>query len=94
MAYEIKETRRYRKAYKRARQKIGFKRDKLEAVIELLSRDQPLPSTCEDHELSGELDGTRECHVQPDMLLVYRKIDNILVLLLVNIGSHHELFGN
>lgn len=93
MKYTIKETKRYRKAYKRVRQKLGFKREKLIAIIETLAQGKALPAVCKDHQLTGDMQQYRECHVQPDVLLMYQKFDEMLVLVLVKIGSHPELFG-
>ena len=82
----------------------AFKRDykrvktipKIEAllttVLTLLLSDQPLPTHNRDHDLSGNWSGYRECHIKPDLLLIYGKPDNKL-LRLVRIGSHSELFG-
>jgi len=46
-----------------------------------------------DHALSGEWHGYRECHIKGDLLLVYQIHDDVLVLVLVDIGSHPQLFG-
>lgn len=54
--------------------------------------DEPLPPAYRDHQLGGDWDDCRECHVRPDLLLVYRKSD-ARVLQLVRLGSHAELFG-
>jgi mRNA interferase YafQ len=52
----------------------------------------PLPSRRHDHELSGDWGGYRECHVKPDLLLIYRKPD-AGTLWLARLGSHSEIFG-
>lgn len=63
----------------------------LAPVLELLCQDQPLPARMRDHALTGPLAGTRECHLQPDLLLIYfKRADDLLVL--VRLGSHSELF--
>ena len=46
-----------------------------------------------DHELTGDWVGHRECHIQPDWLLIYRIEDDVLVLTLARTGSHSDLFG-
>ncbi|NDF93162.1 MAG: type II toxin-antitoxin system YafQ family toxin, partial [Actinobacteria bacterium] len=61
-------------------------------VIDLLLEDQVLPSKYRDHALIGNYQNTRECHVKPDLLLVYFKRGNNL-LFLVRLGSHSEIFG-
>ncbi len=64
----------------------------LTSAIALLAEDQPLPERNRDHPLTGEWDDHRECHLKPDLLLIYRKPD-AEVLQLVRLGSHSELFG-
>ena len=44
------------------------------------------------HKLNGKYQGYRECHIEADWLLIYKKFDNILVLILLRTGSHSELF--
>ena len=67
--------------------------EKLNEVIRLLATDQPLPVTNQDHALKGEFRGFRECHIQPDWLLVYRKDDLQLQLVLIRTGTHADLFN-
>jgi YafQ family addiction module toxin component len=55
-------------------------------------RNKPLPEKNRDHALGGEWRDHRECHLKPDLLLIYRK-PNAAVLQLVRLGSHSELFG-
>ncbi len=62
------------------------------AAASLLAADQPLPEGNRDHALSGDWAGYRECHLKPDLLLVYRKSGDDL-LKLARLGSHSELFG-
>jgi len=65
---------------------------RLQAIIDLLVEDQELPINLHDHFLVGEYVGMRELHVKPDLLLIYRKIDEDL-LQLIRLGSHSEIFG-
>ena len=61
-------------------------------VIQLLVDDQVLAPRYRDHDLTGDWAGFRECHIRPDLLLIYRKLcDDILIL--ARLGSHSELFG-
>ena len=62
------------------------------AVIEKLANGEPLDAKYRDHDLTGNYKGCRECHVEPDWLLIYEIIDDIVVLLLYRVGSHSELF--
>ena len=63
----------------------------LSAIVALLSADEPLPESNRDHPLSGDWVGYWECHVKPDLLLIYRKSGED-VLRLARLGSHSELF--
>ncbi len=64
----------------------------LEAILDLLVEDELLPASCHDHILVGDWKNHRECHVKPDLLLIYQKIGTD-ALRLVRLGSHSELFG-
>ncbi len=66
--------------------------DGLMQVFTALVNDQLLESQYRDHALSGDWSGYRECHIKPDLLLIYRKPDEY-TLQLVRIGSHSQLFG-
>jgi mRNA interferase YafQ len=63
----------------------------LEDVLDLLVADKRMPVKLKDHPLRGEYFGTRECHVKPDLLLIYEKRGKS-VLVLIRLGSHSELF--
>ncbi len=64
----------------------------LKRVLVALVTDQPLDAKCRDHDLIGDWAGYRECHIKPDLLLIYRKPDADM-LRLARLGSHSELFG-
>ncbi|NLC36403.1 MAG: type II toxin-antitoxin system YafQ family toxin [Alcaligenaceae bacterium] len=66
--------------------------DDLKSVLVALATDQPLDVKYRDHDLSGNWAGYRECHIKPDLLLIYRKSDAD-TLRLARLGSHSELFG-
>ena len=61
------------------------------AVVSALARDEALPERNRDHGLTGDWRDHRECHLKPDLLLIYRKPD-ANTLQLVRMGSHNELF--
>ena len=61
-------------------------------VLAALANDQPLAPRYHDHDLSGRWEGYRECHIKPDLLMIYRKLDT-KTLRLARLGSHGELFG-
>ena len=91
MKYDVQFTTQFKKDLKLAK-KQNKDLDKLFSVIEVLARGETLPPQYRDHDLSGNYKGTRECHVEPDWLLIYEIQDNILVLMLYRLGTHSELF--
>ena len=66
--------------------------DELLTVIEMLANGQNLPEKYKDHLLKGNWKDYRECHIKPDLLLIYKLENNDLTLTLVRTGSHSELF--
>lgn len=66
--------------------------DLLFNTIEKLANMETLDSKYKDHNLSGDFYGCRECHIEPDFLLIYEIHNDIMVLLLVRTGSHSNLF--
>ena len=89
--YTVKYMTAFKKDYKRAI-KRGLKVELLEQVVALLSMGEPLPDKNRDHELTSDWVGHRECHIQPDWLLIYRIEDDVLVLTLTRTGTHSDLF--
>ena len=89
---EIVLSNRFKKDLKLA-QKRGYNLDLLDEVVETLARQEPLPEKNRDHSLTGDYTGFRECHIQPDWLLVYRADDEELMLFLSRTGTHSDLFG-
>ena len=65
----------------------------LDKVITMLQNDSPLEEKYRDHELKGKYQGFRECHIQPDWLLIYLKENDVLTLTLVDTGTHADLFN-
>lgn len=92
MNREIVWTTRFKKDYKLA-MKRNLNTDLLDDIIRSLSRGETLPEKYKDHDLTGDWAGHRECHIQPDWLLIYRIDDNVLVLTLARTGTHSGLFG-
>lgn len=84
-------TAKFRKDYKRVK-KQGLDISQLKDVINMLLQEAPLPDQYHDHALTGNFQGFRECHIQPDWLLLYYIDHNKLVLTVVRTGSHSELF--
>lgn len=81
----------FRKDFKRLLRSGRHDPELLKAVVDDLAHDRPLPPRLRDHPLKGEWRDCRECHIQPDWLLVYCLEPGRLVL--VRTGSHAELFG-
>lgn len=88
---EIRPTGRFKRDLKLAA-KRGYDFSPLEAVIDQLCRQEPLPEKNQDHGLSGEYEGCRECHIAPDWLLIYRANTTELILYLLRTGTHSDLF--
>ena len=91
MNYAIKFTTRFKKDFKRL-EKRGKDMSRLFAVVELLRRGEELPAKYCDHALAGDFVGHRDCHIEPDWILIYYKTDETLVLTLTRTGSHADLF--
>lgn len=72
--------------------KRGYNLTLLDKIINQLANRQKLASKHKDHELTGNYSGFRECHIQPDWLLVYRIEESDLMLFLFRIGTHSDLF--
>jgi len=88
--YEIFRTSSFKKDYKKL---SNSDRELLKEVIKLLARGEILDKSYKDHTLIGNYLGCRECHLKPDLLLIYRINDDILELALTRVGSHSKLFN-
>lgn len=76
----------------RLAKKRGKDLNLLNDAVECLARQQPLPERFHDHALIGNYEGFRECHIQPDWLLVYRVDDECVNLFLMRTGTNADLF--
>lgn len=88
---KIEYTNKFKKDYKRILAR-NLNESLLDEVLSLLIEEKPLPMKYRDHDLVGEYTGCRECHIQPDWLLIYRKDKEFLTLILTRTGSHSDLF--
>ena len=91
---KIRRSSSFKRDYKKAKAMPRHGKDMgslLADVLTLLAADRPLPASNRDHPLTGEWTGYRECHVKPDLLLIYRKPDG-KALHLARLGSHSDLF--
>ena len=91
MTYHIKFTNAYKKSYKRAK-KRGLNLKLLDDVVEALGHGYKLDAKYRDHALHGNWEGFRECHIQPDWLLIYLVENDVLTLTLVETGTHADIF--
>ena len=91
--YAVHSTKRFDKNLKKI-YKQGKKLDKLIDVVNKISNDEILEDKYHDHSLIDDkyYQNCRECHIEPDWLLIYKKQDNDLVLVLTATGSHSDLF--
>ena len=91
---KIKQTAQFKRDYKwELKGTFSKKLEKmLLEALEALVMDQPLAIKHRDHRLHGDYIDCRDCHLAPDLVLIYQKIDNHM-LILVRLGSHSELFG-
>ena len=73
--------------------KRGYKLELLEKTVDKIANNIKLEDKYRDHALTGNYVGFRECHIQPDWLLVYRIENDELILFLSRTGSHSDLFN-
>lgn len=92
MRYELIITSKFKKSLKLAKRR-GLNLELLDQVVTMLQNNIPLQEKYRDHELKGKYQGFRECHIQPDWLLIYLKDNDVLTLTLVDTGSHTDLFN-
>lgn len=89
--YDIQFTGQFKRDFKLAK-KQHRNLDRLFKVIDVLAAGGTLDEKYRDHALTGNYKGTRECHVEPDCLLIYEIRQDVLVLFLYRLGTHSELF--
>ena len=92
MQYELILTGKFKKSLKLAKRR-GLNLELLDEVVTMLQKNIPLEEKYRDHGLSGNYKGCRECHIEPDWLLIYLKENDVLTLTLVDTGSHADLFN-
>lgn len=91
MKYNIVITNRCKKDILKA-SKQGKNINLLFEVVDKLSEGKKLEPKFKDHKLSGKFEGKRECHIEPDFLLIYQIIEKDVVLYLARVGTHSELY--
>ena len=90
--YQIQFTSKMKRDVKRM-QKRGKDISKLTSVLTILASGTALPPQNRDHQLTGNYSDFRECHIEPDWLLVYRIEEDVLILTATETGTHADLFG-
>ena len=90
--YQLKFSNKFKKHLKLVTKRRKDNAKKIKEVSDMLQRGESLPERYHDHALTGNWLGHRECHIMPDLLLIYRIYENILILELVDTGSHSDLF--
>jgi len=85
----IRRTSQFKQDVKRM-QRRGKDLEKLKRVLETLMKEEKLAQEYRDHVLVGQYKGTRECHIEPDWLLIYELAESEIVL--IRTGSHSDLF--
>ena len=88
--YKVDFSKKFKKEYKKII-KQGYAK-KVDSIIEKLANNEILEPKHKDHALKGEYVGYRECHIEPDLLLIYKKQEDILVLVCFRLGCHSEVF--
>jgi len=91
MKYELVLSGRFKKSLRTAK-KRGLNISLLTSIVDKLLQGIPLDEKYQDHPLKGNWDGFRECHIQPDWLLIYLIENDILTLTLVDTGTHSDLY--
>ena len=92
MKYTLHYSSRFKKSYKRVKQFPSFKKELFNEVLDTLMVGGILPERFHDHSLAGDMSGYRECHIAPDILIIYEIPNKILELVMINIGTHSQLF--
>ncbi|PAF47254.1 addiction module toxin RelE [Helicobacter sp. 12S02634-8] len=86
----IKLTKSFKKSYKKLSEED---KNIFKIVLEKLANNEVLDKKYRDHSLMGKLKKYRECHLRPDLLLIYQKQQDGLILICIDIGKHSDLFG-
>jgi mRNA interferase YafQ len=92
MKYTLHYSSRFKKSYKRVKQFPSFKKVLFNEVLSTLTAGGILPERFRDHQLADDMSGYRECHIAPDILIIYEIQDEILELVMITIGTHSQLF--
>lgn len=92
MKYTVRYSNLFKKSFKKCL-KRGCKQDDFQKVLSILAECGSLPPEYRPHKLKGKYKECWECHINPDWLLVWEQYDTELILILVDTGTHSDLFG-
>lgn len=92
MKYSVDTTHKFDKALRKCI-KRGLDMSKYKECLRILASEGKLPAQYRPHKLSGKFSGAWECHIEPDWLLVWEQNDFELTLLMIETGSHSDIFG-
>jgi len=91
--YQIVPSKQFKKDFKRLVRSGRFDSSLFNKIVDTLAKGERLDKKYKDHELQGALKDIRECHIKPDLLLVYKIYEEKVILELIRLGSHSELFS-
>ena len=90
---KIVKTNKFKRHFKKISKWSKFNDKLFRDTIFKLANTEKLDTKHKDHKLTGELEKYRECHIQPDLLLIYQIRDEELILVLFDVGSHSDIFN-
>jgi len=85
-------TKQFQKSFNKILSSGKVKRIEVESVVDMLSKGEKLSEIYRNHKLHGEYMGYEECHIKGDLVLIYKIEKEQLILVLIDLGSHSELF--
>ena len=91
MSLQVVVSKKFKKDLKKVLQVRPSAKNTLQETVDLLIAEKPLPTSRKDHPLKGNLLGFRDCHIQGDLVLIYKVEKKEKILRLVRIGTHSEL---
>lgn len=91
MIYKVKYSKEFKKSIKKLKND-STKIELIKSIIARLADNETLEAKYKDHKLKGEYDGFRECHIEPDLLFIYKKEEKDLLLFCLALGTHSKLF--
>ena len=90
--YSLKYSRRFKKDFRHWVKRPDFKLNELETLLDKLINNKSLEEKNQNHKLTGEFKNCFECHLKPDLLLIYKIDQQNKLIYLLRIGSHSDLF--